>query len=49
MIRKPEINAIAPMLIKRYAGCRLYNTASLSYATPGSCGPWPAGASADRA
>jgi polyhydroxyalkanoate synthesis regulator protein len=34
MIRKPEINAIAPMLIKRYAGCRLYNTASLSYATP---------------
>ena len=23
------------MLIKRYAGSRLYNTASLSYATPG--------------
>jgi polyhydroxyalkanoate synthesis regulator protein len=35
MIRKPESNAIAPMLIKRYAGCRLYNTATLSYATPG--------------
>jgi len=35
MIRKHEDSAGAPMLIKRYAGCRLYNTVTLSYATPG--------------
>jgi polyhydroxyalkanoate synthesis regulator protein len=35
MIRKREGDAAEPMLIKRYAGCRLYNTATLRYATPG--------------
>lgn len=34
MTQKRESGATAPMLIKRYAGCRLYNTATLSYATP---------------
>jgi polyhydroxyalkanoate synthesis regulator protein len=34
MIRKPEGNAAEPMLIKRYAGCRFYNTVTLRYATP---------------
>jgi polyhydroxyalkanoate synthesis regulator protein len=35
MIRKRESGAAEPMLIKRYAGHRLYNTVTLSYATPG--------------
>jgi polyhydroxyalkanoate synthesis regulator protein len=35
MIRRFESDAAEPMLIKRYAGCRLYNTATLTYATPG--------------
>jgi polyhydroxyalkanoate synthesis regulator protein len=35
MIQKPESAAVEPMLIKRYAGHRLYNTVTLSYATPG--------------
>jgi polyhydroxyalkanoate synthesis regulator protein len=35
MIQKPESAAAEPMLIKRYAGRRLYNTATLTYATPG--------------
>jgi polyhydroxyalkanoate synthesis regulator protein len=34
MIRKPEGSAAEPMLIKRYAGCRFYNTVTSSYATP---------------
>jgi polyhydroxyalkanoate synthesis regulator protein len=34
MIRKHESRAAEPMLIKRYVGDRLYNTATLSYATP---------------
>jgi polyhydroxyalkanoate synthesis regulator protein len=34
MIQKPESRAAEPMLIKRYAGHRLYNTATLTYATP---------------
>jgi polyhydroxyalkanoate synthesis regulator protein len=35
MIRKRESGAAEPMLIKRYAGHRLYNTVTLTYATPG--------------
>jgi polyhydroxyalkanoate synthesis regulator protein len=35
MIQKPESAAVEPMLIKCYAGHRLYNTVTLSYATPG--------------
>ncbi len=35
MIRRFDSAAAEPMLIKRYAGCRLYNTATLSYTTPG--------------
>jgi polyhydroxyalkanoate synthesis regulator protein len=34
MIQKPESRAAAPVLVKRYAGHRLYNTATLTYATP---------------
>ena len=35
MIQKRASVAVEPMLIKRYAGHRLYNTVTLSYATPG--------------
>jgi polyhydroxyalkanoate synthesis regulator protein len=35
MAQKRERAAAEPMLIKRYAGRRLYNTATLTYATPG--------------
>jgi polyhydroxyalkanoate synthesis regulator protein len=35
MIQKRTSRAAEPMLIKRYAGCRFYNTVTLSYATPG--------------
>jgi polyhydroxyalkanoate synthesis regulator protein len=34
MARKRERMAAEPMLIKRYAGRRLYNTVTLTYATP---------------
>ncbi len=34
MIQKHESRAAEPMLIKRYVGDRLYNTATSSYATP---------------
>jgi polyhydroxyalkanoate synthesis regulator protein len=34
MMQKPERRAAEPMLIKRYADQRLYNTATLTYATP---------------
>jgi polyhydroxyalkanoate synthesis regulator protein len=33
--QKHERIAAEPVLIKRYAGRRLYNTATLAYATPG--------------
>ena len=35
MAQKRERVAAEPMLIKRYAGRRLYNTATLTYATAG--------------
>jgi polyhydroxyalkanoate synthesis regulator protein len=35
MILKRASGAPQSMLIKRYAGCRLYNTVTLAYATPG--------------
>jgi polyhydroxyalkanoate synthesis repressor PhaR len=34
MVHEREGAAAGPMLIKRYPGRRLYNTATLSYATP---------------
>jgi polyhydroxyalkanoate synthesis regulator protein len=34
MPRKHQRVAAEPMLIKRYAGRRLYNTATLAYTTP---------------
>ena len=34
MIQKSQSDAAEPMLIKRYAGHRLYNTVTLTYATP---------------
>jgi polyhydroxyalkanoate synthesis regulator protein len=34
MVQRHEGAAVGPMLIKRYGGCRLYNTKTLSYATP---------------
>jgi polyhydroxyalkanoate synthesis regulator protein len=34
MVRRDDTAAAGPMLIERYAGCRLYNTTTSSYATP---------------